>query len=40
VSTFEDNVAKAREHYNTRASRRPRQTWNEDTKEWIHHGSE
>lgn len=33
--TKEDNLEKARQHYNTRADRRPRQVWNPKTREWV-----
>jgi hypothetical protein len=32
----QERIAQAREHYRTRADRRPTQTWNDETKEWEH----
>lgn len=31
----ENNLEKAREHYETRADRRPKQTWDDEKKVWV-----
>lgn len=35
MSTRDENLDKAREHYETRSDRRPKQTWDENTKRWV-----
>lgn len=30
-----DRIEEARVHYETRSQRRPRQTWDEESKQWV-----